>query len=96
MIAVLLVSACFQTLDTTPEQVAADVATALKGGASSEDIEAYLRSRSIGFSYDRFTNRYQATIRHPESNFHAITIHILLDSQKRYASVEAEDSYTFW
>ena len=88
-------SGCFPTLDTTPEEVEADISSALKPGDAAETIEAYLRKRGLGFSYDRFANRYQAIIRHPDSNFHAITIHILLDPQKRYAGVEADDSYTF-
>ena len=33
-------------------------------------------------------------IKDPRSNAHAITIHILLDDQKRYVDVEARDSYT--
>ncbi len=93
--ALLFVSGCLPTLDTTPEKVEAEITAALKPGDSAEAIETYLRKRELEFSYDRFANRYQAIIRHPDSNFHAITIHILLDAQKRFAAVEADDSYTF-
>lgn len=92
----LLLSGCFSTLDATTEQVEAEFSSALKPGAPSPEIEAYFQSRSLGFSYDQFSNRYQSIIRHPDSNFHAITIHVLLDQQKRYVSVDAEDSYTLW
>ena len=91
----LLVSACSSTLNTTPRQVEADVSAALKQGATTQEIEAYLRQRGLEFSYDKYANRYQAIIRQPQSTFNAITIHILLDEQKTYSGVEAEDSYTF-
>jgi hypothetical protein len=91
----VLSSGCYQTLDTTPEQVKTEISSALRPGASSTDIEAYFQGRGLEFSYDQYLSRYQAIIRHPKSNFHAITIHIVVDQQKRYVSVEAEDSYTF-
>lgn len=91
----LLMSGCLPKLDVTPEKVEAEISSVLKPGDNAEAIEGYLRKRGLEFSYDKFSNRYQAIIRHPESNFHAITIHILLDSQKRFTGVEANDSYTF-
>ena len=90
----LLMSGCFPKLDITPEKVEAEISSALKPGDNSEAIEGYLQKRGLAFSYDRFANRYQAIIRHPESDFHAITIHILLDSEKHFKGVEANDSYT--
>lgn len=85
---------CSGGLDTTPEAVEAEISAALHKGADAEAIERYLEQRNLAYSYDRFSNRYQAIIRDPESNAHAITIHILLDDQKRYEDVEARDSYT--
>lgn len=91
----LFVAGCFPTLETTPEQVEAEVSSALRPGASSEAIEAFLKAKGLEFSYDQHTNSYRAIIRHPESNFHAISIQISVDDQKRYLKVEASDSYTF-
>jgi hypothetical protein len=85
---------CSGGLDTTPEAVEAEISAALHKGASAQAIERYLEQRNLTFSYDRFTNRYQSIIRDPESNAHAITVYVLLDDQKRYADVEARDSYT--
>ena len=91
----LLSSGCFRMLDTTADVVETEISSALKSGDNVEAIEGYLRKRGLAFSYNRFANRYQAIIRHPESDFHAITIHILLDSEKHFKGVEANDSYTF-
>jgi hypothetical protein len=85
---------CSGGLDTTPEAVEAEISAALHKGDGVEAIERYLEQRNLPFSYDRFANRYQSIIRDPRSNAHAITIHILLDDQKRYVDVEARDSYT--
>jgi hypothetical protein len=85
---------CSSGLNTTPEAIEAEISAALHKGASAEAIERYLDQRNLTFSYDRFSNRYQTIIRDPESDAHAITIYILLDDQKRYADVEARDSYT--
>jgi hypothetical protein len=86
---------CAPTLDIEPETVEADIASVLKPGASAEEIETCLRERGLPFSYDRFQNRYQSIIRHPKSNFHAITIVVHLDERRKFKSVEARDSYTF-
>ncbi len=94
LVAASTVVGCFGGLDTTPEAVEAEISAALHKGASPEAIERYLEQRNLTFSYDRFTNRYQSIIRDPESDAHAITIYVLLDDQKRYADVEARDSYT--
>jgi hypothetical protein len=92
--AALTVSGCHPRLDSTPEQVEAEFSSALAPGDNADAIEAYFRKRGLEFSYDRFTNRYNAIIRHPESDYHAITIYVLLDPQKRFSGVEARDSYT--
>ena len=91
----LLMSGCLPKLDITPEKVEAEILSALKPGDNSEAIESYLQKRGLAYSYDRFANRYQAIIRHPESDFHTITIHTLLDPAKHFKGVEANNSYTF-
>lgn len=95
LLAAFFLTGCFPTLERTPEKVVADISSTLKLGDPAETIEAYFREHGLQFSYNRVDNKYQAIIRHPDSNFHAISIHVLLDSQKRYAGVEANDSYTF-
>ena len=87
-------SNCYRNLGTTPEIVKTEISAALHTGDDAESIERYLAQRNLAFSYDRFSNRYQSIIRDSESNFHAITIYILLDAQKRYVGVEVRDSYT--
>jgi hypothetical protein len=85
---------CSSGLETTPEALEAEISAALPKGADAVKIEAYLKQRKLPFTYDGFSNRYQSIVRAPASDAHAITIHILLDSQKRFAGVEARDSYT--
>ena len=92
-VAILLVG-CSRSLDTTPEEIEAELLAALGQGANTEAIESYLRERKLPFSYDRFSNRYQSIIRDPNSDAHAITIYISLDAEGRLAGVEARDSYT--
>lgn len=60
----------------------------------SKAIESYLNSKNILFTYDKYANRYQGIIRDQDSDFHAITIYIVLDNQKKYVKVEVNDSYT--
>lgn len=96
LLAVLFFAAgCFPTLDVTPAEVEKQFCSALKVGDSAEAIEKYLRKRGLDGSYDINQSRYQSIIRHPDSGFHAITIHIFVDKQKRFVRVEAHDSYTF-
>jgi len=74
--------------------VKANIVQELKVGDDSKTIENYLNSQNISFTYDKHTNRYQGIIRDQESNFHAVTISIVLDKQQRYVKVDVNDSYT--
>ena len=85
---------CLSTLDTTPDEVEAKINSSLKPGDSAELIEKYFDEEGLGLSYDRFANRYNSIIRHPKSNYHAITIDVYVDEEKRFIRVEANDSYT--
>ena len=87
-------SGCSRGLETTPEAVEAEISAALPMGADAVAVEKYLEHRNLAFTYDRLSNRYQSIIRDPESDAHAITIHIFLDAQKRFAGLDARDSYT--
>ena len=90
----VIIFGCEPTLDITPKQVESDFNLVLKVGDSSEKIESYFKSENIDYSFDDFSNRYQSIIRHPDSNYHAIVIHVYVDSNKNYLKVEARDSYT--
>jgi hypothetical protein len=67
---------------------------ALRPGDSSEKIEAYFKRRSLDFDYDQYQQRYESTMRSTKSNFHAISIYVRVDSEKRFKAVDAFDSYT--
>lgn len=88
-------SACSPTLDVTPDQAEQKINAALSPGDSSAKIEAYFKIEGLGATYNKFGKRYQSIIRHPDSDFHAITIHVYVDENKTFLKVEADDSYTF-
>ena len=63
-------------------------------GGSPADIKSALGDLATAYSWDRFNEGYQAIIRHPNSNFHAITIYVYVDNQRRYERIEVNDSFT--
>ena len=83
-------------------QVQNEINAALKPGDPSEKIEAYFNNerekqpvvRSLAFGYDRFQQRYGASMRSRTSNFHAITIYVNVDVDKKFKSVQVLDTYT--
>jgi hypothetical protein len=79
---------------TSAQQVRVELQASLKPGDSDAAIQQFFKQRGLGFSYDRFSNRYQSIIREPNSNFHAVVIYINVDREKRFVSGEARDSYT--
>ena len=95
VISLVLLQGCMQTLDVTPAEVTSEINAQLKSGDSAFKIEDYFKSKGLSASFDAYSNRYQSIIRHPDSNFHAITIYIYVDNDKNFKSVEANDSYTF-
>ena len=86
--------ACAKSDLPAATQVQKDFEAALKVGDSSEKIEAVFKSRQLGASYDKYSNRYNSTMRSPKTDFHAISIVVHLDAERRFTSVEAFDSYT--
>lgn len=89
------VLSCLPTLDTTPAEVVDEIHAHLQPGAPREAVEWYLAQAGFHYSFDRFANRYQAIIRHPDSSFHAISIYIYLSPEGFFERAEARDSYTF-
>lgn len=94
-ILLLVLQGCIATLDVTPEEVVSEINSALKQGDDAAKIEEYFATKKLGVSFDKYQNRYQSNIRHPESGFHAITIYVYVDSNKGFLGAEAFDSYTF-
>jgi len=90
----VLPSACASDELPKPAQVRSEFNAALKPGDSSEKIEAYFKRRSLEFDYDHYQQRYQSTMRSTKSNFHAISIYVRVDKEKRFETVDASDSYT--
>lgn len=90
----VFVVGCEPTLDISPQEVESSFNQSLKPGDGAEKIEKYFRNEGLVFSFDEFSGRYQSIIRHPDSNYHAITIHVYVDSGKNFVRVEANDSYT--
>ena len=91
----IAIQVLFPTLDINPQDIESSINAALKPGDRAEKIEEYLASQKLESSYDEFSSRYQGIIRHPDSNFHAITFYIYVDKNKSFTRAEANDSYTF-
>jgi len=87
-------TSCGPTLEVTPSDVVAQINSSLVPGDGSEEIEAYFESRELDASFDRSSQRYQGIITHPDSNYHAIVIHIYVDERRRFVRAEARHSYT--
>ncbi len=66
----------------------------VKRGDDPEIIEKTLKELGVGYSWDRFLDRYQGIIRHPNSDFHAITVFVYLDESGKYKDIEINDSFT--
>jgi hypothetical protein len=94
ILTIVFLFGCEQKPEVTSKLVKANILQALKVGDDATTIESYLTSQNISFTYDKYTNRYQGIIRDQDSNFHAITISIVLDKQQRYVKVDVNDSYT--
>ena len=64
---------------------------------TSQEIENFLNSKGIMYSYDKYNSRYQCIIRDPsgkERGQHSIVIYINVDDKKRYVGSKVFDSYT--
>ena len=66
-------------------------------GASSYEVEAFFKRHNIGYSYDRFYQRYQAIIRDVDDSWivdQAVIIYVYVDEEKSFVSSEVRDSFT--
>ena len=73
------------------------MAAELNVGDEASDIESFFEKNGIDYSYDRFSQRYQAIIRDVSTNptvDQAVVINVAVDRQKRLLSYEVRDSFT--
>ena len=63
-------------------------------GDSPELIKSALQNIGVSYSWDGITGRYQGVIRHPESQFHAISVLVYTDEKGNYKHIEVRDSFT--
>ena len=61
---------------------------------SREKIEQEIQRLGVSFTYDRFQNRYQATIRDGCSPYEAISVYLNLDGQEKLSTIVVFKSYT--
>ncbi len=88
-----LVAACGE--QTNAADVKVKLESALEPGADQANIEAYLQSENLPFSYDEFRSRYQSIIRDSGTFIdHAVVIYVYVDENRRFLRVETHDSYT--
>jgi hypothetical protein len=85
---------CPPFVSTTLEEVRAQFEKKVKPGDEKQNVEKALAQIGIAYSWDGFSERYQGIIRHPNSNFHAIVIHVYVDGEAKYERIEIEDSFT--
>jgi hypothetical protein len=75
-------------------QVQVELNSSLTPGDSHQQIEAVLTAKKIGFTYDKYANRYQGIIRNESSYFRAVVVYVRVDADRRFLSAEAHDTYT--
>ena len=73
------------------------IAEELYVGAPRGEIEAFFERHRIGYSYNRFGNRYQAIIRDVSGEplvDQAVSISVFLDDAGRFIGSEVVDTFT--
>ena len=61
---------------------------------SREKIEQEIHKIGINFTYDKFQNRYQATVRDGCGPYEAISVYLNLDAQQKLSKIIVFKSYT--
>lgn len=62
-------------------------------GDSRSQVEEKLKTIDIEFSYDRFQNRYQATVTGC-GKFEALSVYLSLDDENKLSKIDVAKSYT--
>lgn len=63
-------------------------------GDSRMKIEQEFHRIGIGLTFDKFQNRYQATIREGCGTYEAISVYLNLDAQEKLSKISVLKSYT--
>nr|MBS0019329.1 hypothetical protein [Gammaproteobacteria bacterium] len=88
------IGVCPAFVETSLDTLNAELVEALEVGDEAQRIESVLAGVGATYSWDGFQDRYQAIIRHPSSSFHAITIYVYVDEQRRLRTIEVNDSFS--
>jgi len=88
------VGVCPPFVKTSVEGIKAEFKNKVTLGESKEAIEKAFNEMGLTYSWDRFQNKYNAIIRHPDSNFHAITIKVFVDENGKFKEIMVRDSFT--
>ncbi len=77
------------------EEVRQLIAAELQVGSDAQEIVDFFERHNISYSYDRFSNRYQAVIRDVSPVLdQAVVIHVYVDREKSFQRAEVQDSFT--
>ena len=69
----------------------------LKVGDTREKVDEVLKKAGIGYSYDRFENRYQSTVYDSQCGPNqAASIYVYFDASNEITEVEVRETYTSW
>lgn len=64
-------------------------------GDTRERVEMALKVIDIQFTYDKFQNRYQATVRDERcGQFQAISVYLSFDESEKLSEIKVFESYT--
>ena len=82
-------------LDVKEQKVKNLLNSSLSIGDSREQVGRALKNIDIEFSYDKYSNRYQATIWDERCGpYQAISVYIILDESEKVSEIKVFKSYT--
>lgn len=90
----LPIASCEKMKNMSSKHVRSIIDDELSLKDTSQEIENFLNSKGITYSYDKYNRRYQCIVRDKDVGKHSIVIYINVDEEKRYVSSEVFDSYT--
>lgn len=88
------VGACPPFVDVRLSELQALFEQQVASAATPEQIETELSQLGVEYSWNKYQSTYQGVLRHPESNFHAIAIRLLMGADQKVERIEIEDSFT--
>ena len=82
-------------LDVKEKEVKKLLNSNLSIGDSREQVEIALKNIDIEFSYDKYSNRYQATIWDERCGpYQALSVYIVLNESEKVSDIKVFKSYT--